>query len=233
MPEEIKGAPPMPDKFHRELADLKARLLELAQAAEVAIERSIKALLHRDHDLALHVITGDRVVNALEEAIDAECIRLIALFQPVAIDLRQLMAVDHISAELERIGDSATNIAEEVLNLQHLPGKPIHHGLARMAQDVQEMMRQSLQAFLTQDAQLAREVCKADDEVDCQDRSIIHNLVMEMTGACALDPAIVTAGMCQVNIVRNLERVGDHATNIAEQVVYMVEGESVRHLCQG
>lgn len=229
MPEEIKGAPPMPDRFHRELADVKARLLELAQAAEVAIELSIKALLHRDHGLALQVITGDRAVNALEEAIDGECIRLIALFQPVAIDLRQLMAVDHISAELERIGDSATNIAEEVLNLQHLPGKPIHYGLARMAQDVQEMMRRSLQAFLTQDAQLAREVCKYDDEVDCQDRSIIHNLLMEMT----VDPAAITAGMCQVNIVRNLERVGDHATNIAEQVVYMVEGESIRHLCQG
>ncbi len=229
MPEEIKGAPPMPDKFHRELADLKARLLELAQAAEAAIELSIKALLHRDPGLARQVITGDRVVNDLEEAIDGECVRLIALFQPVAIDLRQLMAVDHISAELERIGDSATNIAEEVLNLQHLPAKPIHYDLARMAQDVQEMMRRCLQAFLTQDTRLAREVCLADDEVDSLDRSIIHNLVMEMT----VDPAAVTAGICQVNIVRNLERVGDHATNIAEQVVYMVEGESIRHRCQG
>jgi len=229
MPEEIKGAPPMPDRFHRELANLKARLLELAQAAEAAIELSIKALLHRDHDLAIQVITGDRAVNALEEAIDNECIRLIALFQPVAIDLRQLMAVDHISAELERIGDIATNIAEEVLNLQHLPAKPIHSGLVRMAQDVQEMMRRCLQAFLTQDARLAREVCQADDEVDSLDRSIIHNLLMEMTVA----QEAITAGMCQVSIVRNLERVGDHATNIAEQVVYMVEGESIRHLCQG
>jgi len=229
MPEEIKGAPPMPDRFHRELANLKARLLELAQAAEAAIELSIKALLHRDHNLAIQVITGDRAVNSLEEAIDNECIRLIALFQPVAIDLRQLMAVDHISAELERIGDIATNIAEEVLNLQHLPAKRIHSGLVRMAQDVQEMMRRCLQAFLTQDARLAREVCQADDEVDSLDRSIIHNLLMEMTVA----HEAITAGMCQVSIVRNLERVGDHATNIAEQVVYMVEGESIRHLCQG
>jgi phosphate transport system protein len=229
MPQEIKGAPPMPDRFHRELTDLKARLLELAQAAEAAIELSIKALLHRDHDLAIQVITGDRAVNAMEEAIDGECIRLIALFQPVAIDLRQLMAVDHISAELERIGDIATNIAEEVLNLQHLPAKPIHYDLVRMAQHVQEMMRRCLQAFLTQDTRLAREVCQADDEVDIMDRSIIHNLLMEMT----VDQAAITAGMCQVSIVRNLERVGDHATNIAEQVVYMVEGESIRHHCQG
>jgi phosphate transport system protein len=229
MPEETKGAPPAHDKFHRELGDLKARLLELAQAAERAIERSITALLHRDPDLARQVITGDQAVNDLEEAIDGECVRLIALFQPVAIDLRQLMAVDHISAELERIGDSATNIAEEVLSLQHLPAKPIHHNLPSMAQKVREMVRRSLQAFLTQDPRLAREICKADDEIDSLDRSIIQDLLVEMTG----EPAAIPPGICQINIVRNLERVGDHATNIAEQVVYMVEGESVRHRCQG
>ncbi len=229
MPEEIKGSPSTPDKFHRELADLKAKLLELAQAAEAAIGQSIDALLKRDPALARQVITGDQAVNRLEEGVDTECVRLIALFQPVATDLRQLMAVDHISAELERIGDSATNIAEEVLNLQHLPAKPIHYDLPRMAQDVREMVRSSLQSFLTQDARLAREVCKADDEVDFLDRAIINNLLVEMTK----EPEAIPAGMCQVNIVRNLERVGDHATNIAEQVVYMVEGESVRHRCQG
>ena len=229
MPEETKAASPAHDKFHRELGDLKARLLELAQAAELAIERSITALLQRDPDLARQVITGDKAVNDLEEAIDGECVRLIALFQPVAIDLRQLMAVDHISAELERIGDSATNIAEEVLNLQHLPAKPIHADLPRMAQEVREMVRRSLQAFLTQDTRLAREVCKADDEIDALDRAIIQDLLVEMTGEAAAIPP----GICQINIVRNLERVGDHATNIAEQVVFMVEGESVRHRCQG
>ncbi|MGB8873569.1 MAG: PhoU domain-containing protein, partial [Desulfobaccales bacterium] len=158
MPEETQDARPMPDKFHRELAELKARLLELAQASEAAIEHSIKALLNRDPDLARQVITGDRKVNDLEEVIDGECVRLIALFQPVAIDLRELMAMDHISAELERIGDSATNIAEEVLNLQHLPAKPIHSDLPLMDQNVQEMVHQCLQAFLTQDTHLAREV---------------------------------------------------------------------------
>lgn len=229
MAEETQDTRAMPDKFHRELAELKARLLELAQASEAAIELSIKALLNRDPDLARQVITGDRKVNDLEEVIDGECVRLIALFQPVAIDLRELMAMDHISAELERIGDSATNIAEEVLNLQHLPAKPIHSDLPLMDQNVQEMVHQCLQAFLTQDTHLAREVCVADDEVDSLDRSIIHHLVTEMS----VDPAAIAAGMCQVNIVRNLERVGDHATNIAEQVVYMVEGESIRHRCQG
>jgi phosphate transport system protein len=156
-------------------------------------------------------------------------VRLIALFQPVAIDLRILMAVDHISAELERIGDSATNIAEEVLNLQNLPAKPIHYDLPRMAEDVRQMVRRSLQAFLAQDTRLAREICRADDEVDALDRTIIENLLVEMTG----DPAAIPPGLSQINIVRNLERVGDHATNIAEQVVFMVEGESIRHRCQG
>jgi phosphate transport system protein len=229
MPEETKDLAPAHDKFHRELGELKARLLELAQAAEHAIEHSITALQQRDADVGRQIIAGDRAVNSLEEAIDGECVRLIALFQPVAIDLRQLMAVDHISAELERIGDSATNIAEEVLNLQHLAGKPIHNDLPRMAQQVREMVRRSLQAFLTQDPHLAREICKADDEIDSLDRSIIQDLLVEMTG----EPATIPPGICQINIVRNLERVGDHATNIAEQVVYMVEGESVRHRCQG
>ncbi len=229
MPEETKGLPLDHDKFHRELRQLKDRLLELAQAAELAIEHSVTALLHRDPDLARQVIAGDQEVNRREEAIDNECVRLIALFQPVAIDLRVLMAVDHISAELERVGDSATNIAEEVLSLQHLPAKPIHFDLPLMAKNVQEMVRQSLQAFISQDTKLAREICKADDEVDALDRGIIQDLLVEMSG----EPGAIPPGQSQINIVRNLERVGDHATNIAEQVVFMVEGESVKHRCQG
>jgi len=229
MPEEPHGSSPAPDKFHRELADLKAGLLELAQTAERAIESSVTALLHRDPHLARQVIMGDKAVNSQEEALDGQCVRLIALYQPVAIDLRQVMAVDHISAELERIGDSATNIAEEVLNLQQLPAKPIHYDLPRMAQQVREMVRQSLQAFLEQDTRLARKICKEDDEIDALDRSIIQDLVVEMSGEAGSIPP----GIGQINIVRNLERVGDHATNIAEQVVFMVEGESIRHRCQG
>jgi phosphate transport system protein len=217
------------DKFHRDLTDLKARLLDLARLARNAIQQAVNAFWERDAELARQVIKGDTAVNNLEEAIDAECISLIALFQPVAIDLRQLMAVDHIIAELERIGDSATNIAEEVLTMQHLPFTPIHPQLPGMAQDVQEMMRRSLQAFMHQDTPLAREVCLADQEVDALDRAVIQDLLQEM----ASRPEIIAAGQCQINVVRNLERVGDHATNIAEQVVYMVEGESIRHRCQG
>jgi phosphate transport system protein len=218
-----------PDKFHRELSELKGKLLELARLAENAIEKSITAFLNRDLDLARQVIKGDRAINSLEEIIDGECVRLIALFQPVAIDLRQVMAVDHIIAELERIGDSATNVAEEVLNLERVPPRPHHGRLPQMVQNVLLMVRQSLQAFLNQDPQLAREVCRADDEVDTLDRIIIQELMRDMAG----DREGVLVGQSEINIVRNLERVGDHATNIAEQVVYMVEGESIRHRCQG
>jgi len=229
MAAETEGVTPAPDKFHRELATLKEQLLELARLAEQAMERSVSAFLKRDENLAHQVIKGDKAVNELEETIDGECVRLIALFQPVAIDLRQLMAVDHISAELERIGDSATNIAEEVLNLQHLPAKPVHYDLPRMAQQVQEMVRQSLEAFFRGNSHLARQVCIMDDDVDALDQAIIQDLFREMTAA----PAAIVPGQSQINIVRNLERVGDHATNIAEQVVYMVEGQSIRHRCQG
>jgi phosphate transport system protein len=147
----------------------------------------------------------------------------------VAGDLRQLMAVDNIITELERIGDSATNIAEEVLTLGHLPPRPLHPNLASMAQSVQEMIRQSLEAFFRSNSHLARQVCLTDADVDALDQAIIQDLLQEMTGA----PEAILPGQSQINIVRNLERVGDHATNIAEQVVYMVEGESVRHRCQG
>ena len=229
MEAETGGGTKAPDKFHREMEVLKDKLLELAGLAEKAIMLSVKAFLTGDEDLAHRVIRGDKRVNDLEETIDGECVRLIALFQPVAIDLRQLMAVDHIIAELERIGDSATNIAEEVLALQQLPPKPAHPQLPQLAQDVQEMVRQSLEAFLRRDPQLAREICKADNIVDELDRDIITDLLEDMTG----NPESIPAGQSQVNVVRNLERVGDHATNIAEQVVYMVEGESIRHRCQG
>ena len=216
-------------KFSGDLATLKSNLVELAHLAATAMAHSVEAVLRRDGDKARAVITGDTAFNNLEEAIDRECVRLIALFQPVAMDLRQLMAVDHIIAELERIGDSATNIAEEALTLRQSPARPLHPKLAFMAQSVQEMLHQSLEAFLQHDAQLARQVCWADSEVDMLDQAIIQDLLQDMAGA----PEAIFPGQSQVNIVRNLERVGDHATNIAEQVVYMVEGESVRHRCQG
>lgn len=229
MATELEEKSQVKAKFSRDLVAVKDDLMALASLAATAMEQSVKAVLTRDRYLARQVIRGDEAVNSREETIDRECVRLIALFQPVAGDLRQLMAVDHIITELERIGDSATNIAEEVLTLGQLPPRPIHPGLASMAQSVQEMVRQSLEAFFRSNAHLAKQVCMADSDVDAQDHAIIQDLLREMTGA----PEAILPGQCQINIVRNLERVGDHATNIAEQVVYMVEGQSVRHRCQG
>jgi phosphate transport system protein len=217
------------DKFSQEQAALQDKLRELANLAAQALDASIQALLATDDDLARQVIAGDIAVNDLEEAIDRECVRLIALFQPVAGDLRRLMAVDHIIAELERIGDCATNIAEEVLNLKQFSPRPLHPQLQTMAAAVREMIQHSLEAFSQSDSHLARQVCLADADVDALDQRIIQDLLTNMCGT----PGAVVPSQSQINIVRNLERVGDHATNIAEQVVYMVEGESVRHRCQG
>jgi phosphate transport system protein len=229
MATELEEKSQVKAKFSRNLATVRDDLMELAGLAATAMEQSVKAVLTRDGDLARRVIAGDLAVNSLEEAIDRECVRLIALFQPVAGDLRQLMAIDHIITELERIGDSATNIAEEVLTLEHLPPRAIHSRIEFMGQSVQEMLRQSLEAFFRSNAHLARQVCLMDDEVDALDQAIIQDLLREMAGA----PRAIVPSQSQINIVRNLERVGDHATNIAEQVVYMVEGQSIRHRCQG
>ena len=155
--------------------------------------------------------------------------RIVALYQPVATDLRQVMAVDHLIVELERLGDLAVNVAEEVLNLEQLPVTELHRDLSRMTKMVQSMIRDSLRSFINQDAILAREVCKLDDEVDYLDRALIHEL-LEFMGRSR---EAVAVGLSQITVIRNLERAGDHATNIAEQVVYMVEGESIRHRCQG
>jgi len=217
------------DKFHQELEALKAKLLELAELAKMALDRSIAAFWDRNTALARQVIIGDKAINDLEVTIDGECIRLVALYQPVAIDLRVIMAVDHIIAEMERIGDQAVNMAEEGVNLASYLPPPLHPEILTMARKVQEMMRQCLDAFIRRDVPLAREVCRADDEVDGLDRKITQELLEHM----AANQEVVPADYSQINIVRNLERVGDHATNIAEQVIYMVEGENVRHRCQG
>jgi phosphate transport system protein len=217
------------DKFHQELEAVKDRLLELAELAKTALDKSITAFWNRNPDLARQVMAGDAAINDLEVAIDNECIRLVALYQPVAVDLRTIMAVDHIIAEVERIGDLAVNMGEEALELARFAPEPLHPEILTMARKVQEMLVRSLEAFINRDVQLGRGVCKADDEVDGLDRSITQELLQNM----ASHQEVVPADQSQINIVRHLERVGDHTTNIAEQVVYMVEGENVRHRCQG
>jgi len=218
-----------PDKFRQDLESLQEKLLSLANLAEAAIFKSIKALTERNPDLARQVIQGDKAVNDLEELIDADCVRLVALYQPVAVDLRQVMAADHVIVELERVGDLAVNISEEALEVGRLPTGEFHLDLLTMAEMVLKMLRQALSAFMNRDAAQAREVCLADGEVDALDRAIVQ----ELLGSMCVVPEAVGFHLSQISVARHLERVGDHATNIAEQVVYMVEGESIRHRCQG
>jgi phosphate transport system protein len=217
------------DRFHQELEALKDSLLELADLAKKALDRSITSFWDRNPDLARQVIAGDGAVNDLEVAIDSECIRLVALYQPVAVDLRTIMAVDHIIAEIERIGDLAVDMAEEALELARSAPAPLHPEILTMTRKTREMVAQSLEAFINRDVLLARVVCREDDEVDGLDRSITQELLENMLA----HQEVVPTDQSQINIVRHLERVGDHATNIAEQVIYMVEGENVRHRCQG
>jgi phosphate transport system protein len=211
-------------RFHQELSGLKDQLVTMARLAQTALEQSVAALFHQDGERARRVIEGDAALNRLELALDGECARVVALYQPVAIDLRLVMAVDHINHELERIGDQSVNIAEEVLELLRLPLFAWDTELPLMVERVTEMVRLSLEAFLRQDGPLAHQVCAADDEVDSLDRTIIKSLLDYMV----LHPETVPAGQSLINIVRNLERVGDHATNIGEHVIYLVEGEMIR-----
>lgn len=221
--------PKVHDKFHTELEELTAKLMRLAGMAERALKQAVDAFFQRNPEVARQIIQGDKAINDLEEELDADCVRIVALYQPVAVDLRQVMAVDHLIVELERLGDIAVNIAEETLELVNMPRKELHRDLGRMRNLVESMIRDSLRAFLERDGMLARQVCHQDDEVDYLDRAIIQDLLQFM----GRSPEDVAFGLCQITVVRNLERAGDHATNIAEQVVFMVEGESIRHRCQG
>ena len=225
----MDGEKTQQDRFHQELETLKGRLLELADLAKTALDRSITAFRDRNQDLAGQVIEGDKAINDLEVVLDGECIRLVALYQPVAVDLRIIMAVDHIIAEIERVGDMAVNMAEEALTQARFPDHPLHPQIIPMARKVQDMLMRSLEAFINRDVPAARQVCRDDDEIDHLDQSIIQEILESMTA----HQEIVPGDLSQITIVRNLERVGDHATNIAEQVIFMVEGENVRHRCQG
>lgn len=222
------GASERRDKFHQELEELHGKVWAMAELAQQAVSRSLTALWQRNPVVAREVIAGDRAINSLEEEIDIAVVRIIALYQPVAVDLRRLMAIDHIIVELERLGDLSVNIAEEALELAALPRREFHPELPRLAEAAQTMIRESLTAYAHHDAHLAREVCRADDEVDELDRRIIKDVLADMEST----PEAVAFGHNQITIVRSLERAADHATNIAEQVVFIVEGESVRHRCQ-
>jgi phosphate transport system protein len=211
--------------FHDELEALKQTLLAMGGLVEDQIRRVMRALIERDDALAREVIERDRQVNTYDVEIDEQCVELLALYQPAAKDLRFITTTMKIVTDLERIGDQAVNIAQRVIELNREPQLKPYIDLPRMAELAQAMVKESLDAFVAHDTGLARRVCAADAEVDALKEQIFRELLTFMME----DARTIPRAIRLILISRFLERVADHATNIAEMVVYLVEGKIVRH----
>jgi phosphate transport system protein len=215
----------MPRHFHEELEALKQTLLAMGGLVEDQIRRVMRALLERDDVMAQEVIERDRQVNTYDVEVDEQCVSLLALHQPAAGDLRFITTAMKIVTDLERIGDQAVNIAQRVLELNREPQLKPYIDLPRMAEKAQRMVKESLDAFVARDTALARQVCGKDAEVDALKEQIFRELLTFMME----DPRTIPRAIRVILISRFMERVADHATNIAEMVVYLVEGKMVRH----
>ncbi len=212
--------------FHEELAQLKQRLLDMSGHAERLVDLAIKSLLDRDRAIAEEVIAGDKVLNDLEVEIEQRAVRLLALQQPMARDLRFLVGTIKVSSDLERVGDHAVNMAESAVRLVDHGGRltpsPAIEDMARRAR---AMLSDALDAFLRVDGTLGREVCKTDDAVDALHDSVFRVLLTHMMESTRnIGPALEL-----LLVSRNLERVADLATNIAEDAVYLAEGKQIKH----
>ena len=211
--------------FDQEMRDLQDAILRLGGMVEKDIFQAVEALKNRDLQLAGRVIDADLEVDELENELEEECIRLIALRQPMAKDLRAITTAMKITHELERMGDLAVNIAERNVELcEEPPLKPLID-IPRMADHAQQMLRKSLDAFVREDVKLALEVCDSDDLLDNLNEQIFRELITFMIE----DPKTISRATRLVLVSRYLERFGDHATNIGELVVFMVEGRNIRH----
>ena len=216
----------MARKLEHDLSDLKDRVLRMGSLVEDAIRKSIKALVERDRDLALAVIDGDAVINTHDVEIEEECIRLLALWQPTGSNLRFITTAIKIITDLERMGDLAVDICERTIELLEEPQLKPYIDIPRMAEAAQKMLKDSLDAFVEKDADLAMKVCEADDFVDNLNQQIFNELLVYMLQ----DPKNISRAVRLTYVAKYLERIGDHATNIAEMVVYMVKGKVIRHM---
>ena len=211
--------------FHEELSQLKQRLLAVSSEAEDAVGHAVDALLRRDATRAQAVIHGDRAIDALESGIEEQGFQLIALHQPMASDLRLIFSAIRIVNDLERVGDHAVNIAQSAQRLMEYPHIVPEPEIVEMARLARQMLADALSAFVRGDAPLAREVCRRDDAVDSLNDSVYRILLTRMME----DPRLIGAGMELLLVSRNLERVADLATNVAEGVVFLVEGKTIKH----
>ena len=211
--------------FHEELAQLKSLLLEMSTLAEEQVRASVEALRERDESAAREVVARDQQLDALEVEIDDLCIQLLALQQPMARDLRLITMAMKISNDLERVGDHAVNIAEAVPHLAEAPAVMDFPEIEEMARLAREMLSDALDCFVRADAENAREVCRRDDRVDQLHDSLFRILATHMME----DPRRIGPSMSMFLVSRNLERIADLATNIAEDVVFLVEGRTIKH----
>ena len=211
--------------FHEELEALKQTLLAMGGLVEDQIRRVMTALLERDSAMAQEVIGRDHRVNAYDVEVDEKCVELLALHQPAAGDLRFITTAMKIVTDLERIGDQAVNIAQRTVELNLEPQLKPYIDLPRMAEKSQRMVKESLDAFVARDTELARQVCAEDAAVDALKEQIFRELLTFMMS----DARTIPRAIRLILISRFLERVADHATNIAEMVIYMVESKMVRH----
>ena len=192
---------------------------------ESAVHRSVRALVDRDESLARKVLDGEPAINQMEKEVDELCTRLLVLQQPMARDLRFLTSVLKINTDLERMGDLAKNIAARTLSLLKVPPLKLNVDIPHISSLVEQMLLKALDAFVQEDADLAQQVLYADDEVDALRTAAYGDIVYFMQH----NPTMVQSGMELVFVVRNLERIGDHATNMAEDVIFMTKGVDVRH----
>jgi phosphate transport system protein len=214
-----------PRHFVEELNHLKIRLLAMAQLAEDRLTVAMKGLVDADSAAVREVVRGDSDVNSLQLEIDDRCFKLLALQQPMASDLRTIVAIVKINADLERIGDLAVNIAEAAQRYNgHRPVKLLVD-LPRMSRLAQRMLHNAIDAFVSLDATLAEYVCSEDDALDDLKNELFRELLEQMLS----DRAVVEPGLDLILVSRHLERVGDHATNIAEDVIFIVNAQDVRH----
>ena len=211
--------------FEADLQALRNQLLTMGGLVEDRVHRAVHSLVHRGEEDAQRIIATDKEVNDLQMDIDNRCLRLLATQTPLAVDLRLITSAMKINADLERIGDQAVNIAESVLVLiPQPPLKPLID-IPRMAAIAEKMIRDALDAFVKKDAELARDVLRRDDEVDELKDQVFRELLTYMMA----DPGTIQRALSLILISRNLERIADHATNIAEDVIFITEAKDVRH----
>jgi phosphate transport system protein len=215
----------MDTHFQKELQELKEDLLNMAALVEEAISTAVQSLVKRDSDLAKKTFEGEDRINRMEIDIEDKCLKLLALRQPMAADLRFITSAMKIITDLERMGDQAVNIAERAISLNQKPQLKPYIDIPKIAEITQSMVKDVLDAFVNRDSRLARSVCERDDMVDGLNDQVFRELLTFMMS----DPQTITRAVHLMIVCRCLERIADHATNIAENVIFLVDARVIKH----